>query len=147
MSNRDFQVTSRSFAIPVTEKEYNVIDHCERNWDEDNVGQMLEKLDGVYNVDYNRHFGLYIFVSIEKEYDNDKTLLAISEIINREGSKPIYEIWGTDDAGLLTTSDKVQDLKDDGLIEEDAALILDFVAGTWEEACTVYDTTMKDLRE
>ena len=85
MSNRDFQVTSRSFAIPVTMEEFDNIDHCEREWDVDHVIQILQKVDGVYDVDFNGHFGLYVYLSIEKEFDNDKTLLLISEIINREG--------------------------------------------------------------
>lgn len=147
--SRDFRITSRSFAIPLTEQEYRVIDHCERNYDEDNVAQMLEELPGVYNVDYNGHFGFYILVSVEKEHDNDQTLHAISDIIDREARKPIYEIWGSEasNSATLTTSDKVQKLKDDGLIEADAILLLDFVASTYEEAEAVYATTLENWNE
>lgn len=91
MSNRDFQITSRSFKIPITVKEMDNIDHCERRWDTDHVGQMLDNLPGVFDVDFNGHFGSYIYLSIEKEFDNDKTLHAISEIIDHEGERGRYD--------------------------------------------------------
>ncbi len=87
MSNRDFQVTSRSFQIPITMEEFDNIDHCERRLGVDTVIDLLEQIEGVYEVDYDGHFGLYIYLCIQKEFDNDKTLLAISEIINREGKQ------------------------------------------------------------
>ena len=147
--NRDFQIMSRSFAIPVTMKEWDVLNHCERDWDKDDVGQMLAEIPGVRDVDYNGHFGLFIYLTIDKEYDNDGTLNAIGEIINRELSKPIYEIWTSEasNSSTLTTSDKVQKLKDDGLIEADAILLLDFVASTYEEAESVYATTLENWNE
>ena len=91
MSNRDFQVTARHFKIPITMEEMDNIDHCERRYGVDRVDEMLEKLDGVFEVDFNGHFGSYIYLSIEKEFDNDKTLQLISDIINNEGNKDWYD--------------------------------------------------------
>lgn len=144
MTNRDFQVTSRSFRIPITEAEYDCITHCERR---DSVAQMLEELPGVYNVDYNGHFGLYIFLSVEKPNDNDKTLIAISNIIDREGSLPKYEIWSSDGTWTMTTIDKVESMRATGFIEEDAQLIHEFYAATYEAASAIYDETIEDLEE
>lgn len=147
MNNRDFQITARSFAIPVSMAEFTSIDHQEREWDKDNVCQMLEELEGVYDVDFNGHFGLAIFLTITKESDNDQTLHAISEIINREGNRTWYEIWGNDTSATLTTSDKVQKLKVDGLIEEDAKLIHEFYADNYKDACVIYNKTLREWRE
>jgi len=83
--NRDFQLTSRSFAIPITMEEFDNIDHKEREYGIDHVGEMLAKLPGVSDVDFDGHFGLYIYLTIDKEFDNDETLHAIGDIINREG--------------------------------------------------------------
>ena len=143
--NRDFQVTARSFRIPITMAEYDAIDHCERDGFE--VGRMLEKIPGVENVDYNGHFGMFIFLTIEKQYDNDNTLRAISEIIDREGNAEHYEIWSTGTSTTMTTSDKVPEMLESGMIETDAILELDFYAANWEKAQAIYEQTLEDLNE
>lgn len=147
MQNRDFHITSRSFSIPITMDEYDVIDHCEREWDVDDVGQMLAEIPGVSDVDYNGHFGLFIYLTIDKEHDNDQTLNAISEIINREGSAKLYQIWGTDGSWTMTTRDQAPKLHQDGVIEPDAELILEFPAVTYEQAVAVYDKTLEEWDE
>jgi hypothetical protein len=147
MKNRDFQITSRSFQIPITMDEYDVIDHCERDDINANVREMLEEIPGVYNVDYNGHFGLYIFVSIERDHDNDETLHAISEIINREGSQALYQIWGNDESWTMTTKDAVTGMREKELIEQDAKLILEFPAADYEAASIIYDRTIDEWDE
>lgn len=55
-----------------------------------------------------------------------------------------YEIWGNDNSWTMTTSDKVQKLKNDGLIEEDAILIRGFYADSMVDANIIYDKAIKD---
>ena len=76
-----------SFMIPVTLEEMNNIDHKERKFGVDHVVDLLEQVDGVFDADFDGHFGLYVYLSIQKEFHNDKTLQLISEIINREGKQ------------------------------------------------------------
>jgi len=149
MKNRDFHITSRSFSIPITMDEYDVIDHNERLAGSTEVGEMLAEIPGVYDVDYNGHFGLYIYLTIEKEYDNDQTLNAISEIINREGGATMYQIWGDDEAmsWTLTTRENAPKLHKDGLIELDAKLMLEFPAVTYQEAEVMYEKTLREWSE
>ena len=143
---RDFRITARSFAIPVTLRELEIFDHYERRvslWAE------LQKIPGVRDVDYNGHFGLYVFLTVDKEYDNDKTLYAISDVMNRLGSQQIYQIWQetSDDCWTMTTTDKVDKLKADGLIGMTAELILEFPARSLDEALDVYEETLAEYNE
>ena len=108
---------------------------------------MLDEIPGVENSDFNGHFGLYIFLDIGTLHDTDDTLRAISEVINREGNSTHYEIWSAGTSCTMTTSDKVPEMLESGMIETDARLELDFYALTWEEAQAVYERTLRYMNE
>ena len=80
---RQFEATSTSYAIPVTIEEFQSIEekdnqaeaceHCLFKW--------LESIEGVSNIDYNGHFGPFIYLQIETPLDNDETKAFISQLL------------------------------------------------------------------
>jgi hypothetical protein len=85
--NRSFQICATDFAIPVTMEEYDRIDeHDSDALNSDKIvptlSEKLNEIPGVYHADYNGHFGLFIYLTIEKKYHNDATLHKISSVIN-----------------------------------------------------------------
>ena len=144
---RAFIQTSRCFRIPITKEEYAVIDHHERDAGSTEVLEMLEEIPGVSDVDYNAHFGMYIFLTVDNAFDYDSTFDAISKVIDREGNLSLYQIWGAENSWTMTTIDRVEKLKADGLIEADAILILEFPAETLAHANAVYNRLLKEYDE
>lgn len=52
----------------------------ENEWDEI-LDQKLDKIKGVEDVDYNGHFGSYVFLTIETEFDTPELWLEIEKTI------------------------------------------------------------------
>jgi hypothetical protein len=70
------------YCIEVTVEEFQKLMDKENLGMDGNLFSKLHKLDGVYNIEYNGHFGANIWVTIDKEHDNGKTWNTIEEIIN-----------------------------------------------------------------
>jgi len=139
--NRDFRVVARQFAIPLTEAEFEVLTHSER---EHYIEDELLKIPGVFNVDYNGHFGSFLFLSVEKEHDNDNTLFKISDVINHDVSMVMYQIWGDDESWFLCPRDRVDSSRETGMIGMTAELQLEFPAVSWDSATEIYDIALND---
>jgi len=55
----------------------------DRGWDEIQLYEELDKLDGVNDTNYDGHFGPYIFLNIEVECDTPETHEQVIQIILR----------------------------------------------------------------
>ncbi len=83
MQPRAFNITQISFRVPVSVDEMLLIMEKDRNVAiGDELYEKLNAVDGVYQVDYDGHFGPWIFFTLHKENHNDATLNKISKIIN-----------------------------------------------------------------
>lgn len=79
-----------SYAIALTVEEFTrILDDDREAFDNDDkdLSQKLDAIDGVYDTDYNGHFGPNVYVTIDKENDNMGTWSQIKELI-REVIKP-----------------------------------------------------------
>ena len=75
------EVTQRVYAIEVGVK--GLLDIIERDKDYSTpcVAEELEKLDGVWKVQYDGHFGPFVYLTVDVEDDTDKTWYLIKSII------------------------------------------------------------------
>ena len=53
----------------------------ENKW-ESSLFHVLDKIPGVTKVDYNGHFGPYVWLTIESEHDNDETWETIKDALH-----------------------------------------------------------------
>jgi hypothetical protein len=77
-----FQPTHTSYAIPITVDEFSAIDNRDTenaNNDDPELSNILDALDGVWDTDYNGHFGPSIFLTISSDCD---TMLLKEKITN-----------------------------------------------------------------
>ncbi len=81
-TQKDYQIDVDLVAIMDADRYYE----NENEWDKV-LSQRLDTLCGVCNTDYNGHFGHFVFVRIEAEYDSKATWDNIEEEMNehREG--------------------------------------------------------------
>ena len=47
----------------------------------DSLLDRLQQIGGVYDVDYNGHFGLFVYLAIEVDYDTPTTHKAVIDVI------------------------------------------------------------------
>lgn len=79
------EVTRRSYAITISLERFKEITEAEsfKNIGSNGptIGEQLEKLDGVWDVEYNGHFGVFIYLTLDDEDDTDATWEQIEAII------------------------------------------------------------------
>ena len=82
----NFEITSKSYAIPIDDvDDFLAIDKYEGDQDASKCLYMtLERIDGIHSVDYNGHFGSYIYLTIEEEHDTKETHKKISDLITTQ---------------------------------------------------------------
>lgn len=77
------EITARQYTIKIDLKAIMDSDAFYEN--ENQMDEMLyfklDKLEGVSNVDYNGHFGNYIWLTVDAQYDNDELWKKIDSII------------------------------------------------------------------
>jgi len=78
----EIEVTSTQYAIAVDVDDMLHILKNEGWFKVDRLHEHLSKIAGVEEVDYNGHFGAYIFLTISTDCDNEETWKKIKEIIN-----------------------------------------------------------------
>jgi len=61
--------------LKILDKENQVEDYNE-------LWVILENINGVSGVEYNGHFGNYIYLEIKKEHDSSNTWRSIYDVIN-----------------------------------------------------------------
>jgi hypothetical protein len=79
-----FEPTNTSYCIPITVEQFLAMDNQDTlNVDNDDLelSEILDKLDGVWNTDYNGHFGPNIFLTIEADCDTIELKSKIANII------------------------------------------------------------------
>ncbi len=80
----DWAATYISYSVEITEEQLQVV--LDKDVEVDNIKLMLfaqlEDIEGVDNVDYDGHFGPYIFVKMAFVDDTQQTRDKIEEIIN-----------------------------------------------------------------
>lgn len=74
----EFLVTRVEYAIPIQPEDLIALDRYERpsrpGWSgEKTLGDLLDEIPGVDRTEYNGHFGAFVYVRIEQEYDTDAT--------------------------------------------------------------------------
>jgi hypothetical protein len=84
-----FEMVSKSYAIAIEDvDEFLSIDKYEGDipYDESSkcLYMSLEKIDGIHSVDYNGHFGSYIYLTVEEEHDTIETHKKISDLITNQ---------------------------------------------------------------
>jgi len=80
-----------SYCIGLTVEEFvRILDGDKKAFEDDekDLSQKLDALDGVYDTDYNGHFGPNVFVTIDKENDNMDTWSKIKELVKEATSPP-----------------------------------------------------------
>lgn len=77
------EIVSTAYAIKVDLKKIEDKDfEHENEGDYDNtLNHILYNMKGLYDIDYNAHFGSYVWLTIYKENDNDDTWKYIEKII------------------------------------------------------------------
>ena len=77
-------MTEVSYAIEVPVKEFlSLEDRENKDFSRPSLCEDLNKIEGVREVNYNGHFGAFIFVKIECEFDNKETKNLIAVKIAR----------------------------------------------------------------
>jgi len=80
----DRECVAKQYKIKVDLKLIEDSDFYKENknqWDEI-LSKKLDKIKGLNNVDYNGHFGPYIWLTIETECDTSETWSEIEKFIN-----------------------------------------------------------------
>lgn len=95
-----FTINAIGYCIDIPEKDFSkhlMGDERDSFGNRKPLYEKLGELDGVADVDYDGHFGPYVFLTIEKEHDTAETKRKIREIIKKHLSmKKVVDI--TDDA-------------------------------------------------
>ena len=83
MSLEDWNVTKISYSIPITEDQLDKIveKDRERQDGEKALYELLDKLEDVWDVDYDGHFGLYIYLAFSRE-PTEEQVSAVETIMN-----------------------------------------------------------------
>lgn len=80
------EATQTQYTIPIDLKQVMDIDNKHENapdWNWDNyLNNHLDKIEGVFDTDYNGHFGNYIFINVLAEFDTPKTWEDIESTID-----------------------------------------------------------------
>ena len=75
----NFEVLNINYRIPVSIEEILLIDNYEGEvlGYNDGLYKMLDKIPGISETDYDGWFGPYIYLTIDKNYNNDITKMNI----------------------------------------------------------------------
>lgn len=77
-------ITQTHYCVPLTPKQWDNLNRYDKNgedrWDE--VCAKLKKA-GAENIEYNGHFGMNIFFSLEKTRHLPRTMKAILKIVSK----------------------------------------------------------------
>lgn len=77
-------VVALSYSLMVSISEFCTITHRDiENGFEDNLGDRLEKIDGVECVEYDGHFGPHIFFRVDAHEDQDQAQEAVLEAVEQ----------------------------------------------------------------
>ena len=81
-----FEVVSTSYAMAIEDvDDYLAIEKYEGDQDASKCLYMtLERIDGIHTVDYNGHFGAYIYLTVETEHDTKETHDKIINLITNQ---------------------------------------------------------------
>lgn len=79
-----------SFALPISDEMFEAIEERDENTDcypskyfEYNIlAGILERRTGVSNVDYNGHFGAFIYFDVTSDDNTESMLYLVTDIIN-----------------------------------------------------------------
>ena len=84
MITKSKEVTSIKYVIGLKDKA--LLDIIYRDNDAEEADQQLWEtiglIDGVQDVDYDGHFGNYIYIEVDKEHDTEATWKSIYDLIN-----------------------------------------------------------------
>ena len=87
MTNICIKKEAMSIKYAVSLKDRVLLDIMHKDIDVENMDQelwaIIEKVDGVQDVDYDWDFGNYIYVEIDIEYDTEDTWKLIYDLINQ----------------------------------------------------------------
>ena len=78
----DVNAIVTQYEVGISEESFDAI--TDRDIHESDCKQLYEQLleiEGVYDVDYNGHFGTHIYLSIHKEHDHDDTWKVINRMV------------------------------------------------------------------
>ena len=75
------EVTQRAYSIEVGIEGLLALLERDKNYSKPSVCEMLEKIDGVWKVEYDGHFGPYVYLSVDVEDDTEETWAQIEAII------------------------------------------------------------------
>ena len=80
-----FETTSVQIAYEISMEDFNAIDkrdqdrQDEDNWD--NLSTLLDRIEGVSDTDYNGHFGLFLYFTIDAEHNTPEKRVEIGTLI------------------------------------------------------------------
>ena len=65
------EITQRSYVVPVTARQFTRIEARDDRQllARETLGELLDKLPGVRDIEYNGHFGSHIFFRVDAEDD------------------------------------------------------------------------------
>ena len=79
------EVTQRNYAISISMERFVEIAEAEsfKNIGTcgPTIGEQLDEVDGVWNVEYDGHFGVAIYLTLDVEHDTDEIWAQIEAII------------------------------------------------------------------
>lgn len=75
------QSTRYSIEIPV--EDFKALESRESNSITKTLAEAIEELPGTANVEYNGHFGNYVFLTIEMDWDIPETHRSIKKMIRQ----------------------------------------------------------------
>ena len=77
------EATSTSYCIGIAVKMFRAITQAEfEGGFEGTLGDRLEKIDGVFRVEYNGHFGANLFLNVESDHNTSAKWKEIREVSN-----------------------------------------------------------------
>lgn len=76
-----------SYSIKISSGQLQLICDHEYLWDNDvnrrgSLAGRIDEIEGMYNTDYNGHFGPYIYVNIDHPDDTSQTRAKVIQLIN-----------------------------------------------------------------
>ena len=91
MKSLKFEVTQRSYSIEIDDESFldlidsesYVTENAAYQKGVETLSQKLNKLPGVWDADYNGHFGAAIYLKIDVDDDTEALQIQIGEIIEK----------------------------------------------------------------
>jgi len=75
------EVTGIEYVVHVDIKKIHRHDNTQCDRDLPTVYDRLNRIEGIYKLDYDAHFGNYVSLSISKEHDTDDTWNKVKEVL------------------------------------------------------------------